>query len=406
MAKGLFGLVETGPDLLAETRSLGSIIAGSNGAPVHILFVHGIRTGDRGSSTTFRNSLCMSLKGIGGVDEPVRTELNHRLLQGAPNPGVTYMGEPVFPADDAWRGSAPFVDRYEYARAGGRSAIVVDEVNWWPLALPLRCMAVLAPEAELAGPDEDNLRLCAAVDRQGQPLSDEIHYPHLSKGELERLLRTRPKGGGAAWLNGRLKRSLVDWGLSDAVIALGPMRKHLHDAIDQAFAYAAGLHPEGGPPATFVVVAESLGSFIVFDAYGHGKAFVQKVLDRTACLYFFANQLGLLELGRLSQPDQTLELQRTGEAPSLSVHKVLKRWAAQAPRPHALDATPPRLRQIIAFSDPSDALTFRVPAIPDAKVVNVHDRNGFRLWPFFADPAAAQTGHGSNRRVLKLMLRQ
>ena len=65
----------------------------------------------------------------------------------------------------------------------------------------------------------------------------------------------------------------------------------------------------------------------------------------------------------------------------------------------------PAYKQIIAFSDPSDALTFRVPPIDGVTVVNVYDRNGIDLLHLGADPVAAHTGHSSNPHVLDLMLR-
>ena len=398
------GLVETGPDLLSQTTSLGAIIAASKDEPVHILFVHGIRAGDRGSSDTFRANLCARLKDICLGAEPVRVERAHRLDVG-PRPDLTYMGQTIWPNDAAWA-AGPFVDRYEYARKGGGAAIVVDEVNWWPLALPLRCLALLQPEAELAGPDVDDLRVCAAVNKAGQPLDDGIHYPFLAKARLDSLIATKPLGGGAALGNGFVKRALMDWGLSDAVIALGPMQKYLREAIDQAFGYAADRDMRAGRPARYVVVSESLGSFIVFDAYAQRKASVRAVLDDTAYVYFFANQLALLELGRLSRPGEATPLSPTAleatPAPALSLHGAMTEWGGRGRR--ELVVGRPAYKQIIAFSDPSDALTFRVPPIDGVTVVNVYDRNGIDLLHLGADPVAAHTGHSSNPHVLDLML--
>jgi len=394
------GVVETGPDRLADTTSLGAIIASSADAPVHILFVHGMRAGDRGASATFRAGLCARLKDICDVTRPPKAELNHRLSIG-PRPDLTWMGQPIWPTDAAWSGGGPFVDRYEYPRKGGGAPIVVDEINWWPLALPLRCLALLEPEAELAGPDAAGLRVCAAVDGQGNPLDPTIHYPFLSKADLARLIATRPKGGGAAAANGFVKRALMDWGLSDAVIALGPMRDYLHDTIDQAFAYAEG-GSGGAEPAKYVVVAESLGAFIVFDAYAHGKTAVRSVLDDTSYVYFFANQVALLELGRLGRPAGPAGVPSAATPAEPSLLGALADWGAH--RVLAAGAGLPATRQIIAFSDPSDALTFRVPPIPGVKVVNLYDRNGVDILHIAADPVAAHTGHAGNPQVLDVMV--
>ena len=393
------GLIETGPDALAQTASLGQIIAASSDEPVHILFVHGLRTGDRGASNTFRANLSARLADILAETAPSRTELTHRLDVG-PRPGLTYMDEVIWADDAAWA-MGPFVDRYEYERKSGGHAIIVDEVNWWPLALPLRCHALLAPEAYLAGADVPNLRLCAAVDSKGRPLNDGIHYPFLSKSDLDQRLAAKPLGGGAPLANGLIKRELVDWGLADAAIALGPMQKYLCKAMDAAFSHAAERDKRHKRPGTFVVVAESLGSFVVFDAYARGHGAVREVLDDTAYLYFFANQLALMELGRLSE----------GQSPTptagdpLSMHGALSAWAgggrSTRGRGMGLDC-----KQIIAFSDPADALTFRVPRVKGLTVVNVYDRNEVYLLRLGANPTTAHIGHSANPYVLDLMLKR
>jgi hypothetical protein len=242
-------------------------------------------------------------------------------------------------------------------------------------------------------------------------LNDDVHYPYLSKSALDALIQTKPPGGGAARANGFVKRALMDWGLSDAVIALGPIKRYLRATIDQAFSYAADRDKRHGRPVKFVVVSESLGSFIVFDAYAQRKKFVREVLDDAAYIYFFANQLALLELGRLSEASvQELPLHAAPGAPpaapqTLSLHGALTEWVSQGQRALAAGVHP-AYKQIIAFSDPSDALTFRVPPIEGVRVVNVYDRNGIDILHFGADPVAAHTGHSSNPHVLDLMLRR
>jgi len=399
------GLVETGPGALSQTISLGSIIAASPDEPVHILFVHGIRAGDRGASATFRANLSARLQDLLVSTEPDKVTLTHRLDVG-PSPGFTYMGEPVWPNEAAWSKGA-FVDRYEYARKSA-PPIIVDEVNWWPLALPLRCAALLKPEAYLAGADVADLRLCAALGPDGQRLNDDIHFPFLSKADFETLAQMKPPGGGAARVNGFVKRALMDWGLSDAVIALGPMQTYLQAAIGQAFSYAADRDKRQGRPVKFVVISESLGSFILFDAYAQQEPSVHDVLDATAYVYFFANQFGLLELGRLSHapPTAVSGAEALASEPSgRSLHHALTAWAGR-PQLQALVPGLPARKQIIAFSDPSDALTFRVPPIDGVTVVNVYDRNGVDFLHQAADPVAAHTGHSSNPHVLDLMLRR
>ena len=247
------GLIETGPDALAQTASLGQIIAASSDEPVHILFVHGLRTGDRGASNTFRANLSARLADILAETAPSRTELTHRLDVG-PRPRLTYMDEVIWADDAAWA-MGPFVDRYEYERKSGGHAIIVDEVNWWPLALPLRCHALLAPEAYLAGADVPNLRLCAAVDSKGRPLNDGIHYPFLSKSDLDQRLAAKPLGGGAPLADGEPRRvGSHDQGAQRGPRHLGGRPQHPRRRRHRAWAdakiplqsHGRGLQPRGG----------------------------------------------------------------------------------------------------------------------------------------------------------------
>ena len=396
------GVLETGPDRLSSTQSLGDIIAAAGAGAVHILFVHGIRTGDRGSSAAFRAGVGAHAPGVSRAPTMIG---NHRLPLG-PSPGITYMGAAIFETQADWEAGAPFVDRFIFERPDS-GPIVVDEVNWWPLALPLRLHALLEPEAALAGADAGHLKLAAGLDDHERPLEDGVHHAWLSKQRLDALLAHKPPLGGAATANGYVKRELMDWGLSDAVIALGPMKHYLHDAIDLAFGYAAAAAQARPTPTQFVVVAESLGSFIVFDAYAHAKSRVQELLDDTAFIYFFANQLALLELGRLHDPSPRAVSMLATTGQPLSLHQALTAWAAPKVRaPRQARPGAPDLKQIIAFSDPSDALTFRVPPIPNALVVNVCDRNGWDLFHRAADPIAAHTGHSRNPHVLDILFKR
>ena len=55
-------------------------------------------------------------------------------------------------------------------------------------------------------------------------------------------------------------------GSTDAVIALGPMRSLFRKTMDKAFNYAARYDGHDVAGQEFVVVSESLGSFVVMDA--------------------------------------------------------------------------------------------------------------------------------------------
>lgn len=81
----------------------------------------------------------------------------------------------------------------------------------------------------------------------------------------------------------------------------------------------------------------------------------------------------------------------------------LEAWASEDNESIEFVKPQKRLRQIIAFNDPSDALTFEVPEVPNAKVVNLYDRNSITwLWSF-ENPIAAHTGHSKNAAVLRTL---
>jgi len=90
---------------------------------------------------------------------------------------------------------------------------------------------------------------------------------------------------------------------------------------------------------------------------------------------------------------------------------LLKRWA-QSARITAKLAGEARPKQILAFSDPSDILTYRVPKLRDANgndialVVNLYDRNEWNWFGLFAVPTTAHLGHSRNPAVLREMFRR
>jgi hypothetical protein len=171
---------------------------------------------------------------------------------------------------------------------------------------------------------------------------------------------------------------------------------------------------EAVPPAEAHKQTQSCGRgialrFVVLDAFGNLFAdshVAQSVGERTADLYFFANQFALLELARLSGiscgPTGVVEVTGT---PTVSPLDLLKLWASSGARLETVG----RSKQVIAFSDPSDSLTFRVPKLRDAGgkdvaiVVNVYDHNEVRWLGLFANPTTAHTGHSRNKDVLDLI---
>ncbi|MGI9169196.1 MAG: hypothetical protein ACR2FH_03350 [Caulobacteraceae bacterium] len=383
------------PAALARTHSLGDVIDQTRDRPVHILFVHGMRADRAGLAGPFMEGLCRygPVCCPPGAAAPGAAARHFIDLKPWPR-RAEVMGRAVWPDEKQWMASMPFVDRYRFERPG-EPPVIVDEVNWWPLLMAFRCRILVAPESRLSGVDKAHLDLCRRW---------------LTSAEYDDALKGPGALGGGAWANAALKRELVNWGLADAVIALGPMRTLIRRTIDLAFAYAAAFDERGVGGQEFVVVCESLGSFVVLDAAGDLFADAPKareVVAATSDLYFFANQFALLELGRVrglddhAKPDLAAPAAATPPS-EVSHFAVLSRWALGPTLPRDLAASP-RPRQVIAFSDPSDALTYDVPPLPGAIVVNIHDRNEFDWFGLIADPTKAHSGHSRNPAVLKRM---
>lgn len=381
----------------ATLTPLGKVIESAH-APIHVIYVHGIRADGPGASKPFREAIC----------KRVADTCPNGMVKALPSIPLD-IGPPPKGADPVeWAAARPFLDRYVFERPD-KPAVVVDEVNWWPLLFPFKCRSLLAAEAaNLAGVDEAHLNLCA---RTNPP-----YHPWLSQGAVDALIAGKPVSGGGAKVNVDLKLQIMDWGFADAVVALGPMKAQIRTAMNDAFGQAAAFEKRGVEGQQFVIISESLGSFVVMDAYSEGarsagmgaaapeSASTLAVVGASSDLYFFANQFALLELGRaetLPPAPATSDGAASGVAGAATGHdgglvaSALRDWA----RSSAVQR-----RQIVSFSDPSDLLTWYVPSLSDAggrevPVMNVYVRN---VRPVFglADPAKAHTGHSGNSVVI------
>lgn len=405
-ASGAFAapVAEGGPDRSIETESLGDLLAraDADGRSTHVIFVHGMRAEGPGTSAAFRAALC---RHIGGrcPDRPDRVPLRLNEDEDDWPANAELRGRKMWRSKLEWDASQPFLDRYRFTRAG-KPDVLVDEVNWWPLLFSLKCRFLVLPETDLSGVDRKHVELCGKAEKP--------FYDWLSPLRVSDVLANRPRSGGGAWGNAFLKHQIMNWGLGDAVIALGPMRSLVRRSMNAAFAAAAPA-PGSEAEEELVIISESLGSFAVLDAFTVSGSPVQEALARSYHLYFLANQFALLELARIEQlPDDDGAgfLSDAAEAPP-SPLRALAAWGET--RARGLVDHP---KQVIAFSDPSDLLTYAVPDIcdPDVRtagecpirVVNVYVRNGLRFLGLVANPLRAHTRYSSNKAVLKAMFRR
>jgi hypothetical protein len=435
---------------LAGIQSIGDAVrladqSGAQPTGIQILYVHGINQVGSGDSAMLRASICRYLHAC-DVHDAGRIYAGGPFAIGAPVPQLAYMNVRIWTTADQWSASAPFIERYKIS-GGGHAPILVDELNWWPIVYPIKCRWLIARDAALTGPDDGQIKVCEAAPQGTQP--DTAHpgrflqYQWISNQQGDDLSRIHRR---ATFLNRDLKNGLMDWGFGDAVMALGDVQQLLTAGIRELLAAsltASGVDlqatqaTDSGPEVFFVT--HSLGSYLSITALDpdwlgpSGSALPQFAVSpeeksgvdyfsaHTAGFYFLANQVALLELASIAplppaddppQSDASTE-PATGpcpapgaQAPSSGTSRSasIEHWQAlrrQYLARHALASKGP---QIVAWSDPDDLLTWRVPCLSTVRVINLRVRNaGFKFPPFFAWPLGAHDNYAENRKVFRVI---
>jgi hypothetical protein len=322
----LSSLAQTAPaSSSTQTTSLGDSLHRGDGKQLHIFYLHGIGSEGPGDhdSLALRQGICNFVKDcliFAGERDGTEYADQDEFQLNAPPP-LKYLGQEVWKKDRSgdssreWNAAAPFVVHWKLARSSGLT-IYVDEINWWPLVFSLKCRQIVENDAALVGPSADKIKLCSRMQADKTEDGRFISYDWISAEDAPRLLALASRG---ALVNRKLKTGILDWGFSDAVLALGPLRTYLLDGIRQLILKSVAISPEGirGGPDTprddqeYVIVSHSLGSYLIFAALDIGPATLKtstvqnsgnafaEILKRTSLVYFFANQLRLLELASL-----------------------------------------------------------------------------------------------------------
>ncbi len=440
---------------LGSVGTIGQMMASHPQDDVHLILIHGIRTSDRTTWDGFRARICAHLPGQ-CISPTADGPITDRLMLWDHPPNAAYLGREIWPKDNpqAWVGSQPFVDHYRIKLINNRT-LTIDEINWWPMVFAFKCQFIVTEDTQLVGPAKDIIGYCAD--------NSQMHFPWFDGATKSRLLALRPISGGAPTVNRALKTGLLDWGISDAVLAEGSMKGMLREMVRCAFsnisafdsarfdtlapgraslpptdyacpkrgALAAVVGPD--PKGQYVIISHSLGAFIILDTFAaaataatdtaagaapsdecQAAAAANGVLGRPApddppedpaltgrtramCaimalsnrLYFLANQLSLMSLGRA----QGLWDFRGSADHAAPYSDALSLWAAAGAPGH-------QDRQIVAFSDPGDLLTFEVPCIRGARVVNVFSHNATDWFGLYESPATAHEGYLTSDPVL------
>lgn len=448
-------IIEDASGSLATLTSIGDALNAPDHHPVHILYVHGISQVGAGDSSPLRESICTRLKLCdvkdwknAGVEFPDRREF----ASGVNPPTLAYLGSPVWKNAEEWHAAAPFVVHWVVHLRGRSSPLVVDEINWWPLLLSLKCRHVMAPEAHLAGPYRDLLELCSNPTAQN-PDGTHRSYPWITPQDAAQLEAIKPQG---AWLNRSLKDRLVDWALADVLLATGQLDSILRDGIRQLMAKSAAFDPNQAASLSageadehydwkaqfdngktldqeFVGVTHSLGAYLFFNALKPDAdspeqsaqqtamavdedSAVRYIFQRTSLVYFLANQIQMFEITNLENapPPSAPVFQSNGldappalTAPAENFRALVNRWKQMQTdfqtALHPSDEAARKKVQVVAWSDPNDEITFRVPKIGEVDVVNLYVQNARRWFWFVESPGAAHTGYARNKEVLRVM---
>jgi hypothetical protein len=340
---------------------------------------------------------------------------------------------------------------------GHSAVLVLDEINWWPLVLSLKCGRVIAPEAHVSGPDRYLLQVCSTQSAQ-DPDGSGRFYPWIMPDQAAKLEKIKPRG---ALINRQLKAGLVDWGLSDVLMAVGPLGGILRDGVRQLMAKSAAFDPNAAGADSnaasgigkydwrsqlsrdnvldqeFIGVTHSLGSYLLFNTLNPEfsatsdenlspsdaarktaeENAIRYIFERTSLMYFFANQLEMLEITNLESPlsDSETAMKSRGLAPAPMVptspaanfRSLVNRWEGYQTNfqavLHPADGAAREKVQVVAWSDPSDVITYRVPKIGDVEVVNLYVKNATRWFGLIESPRKAHAGYAKNVDVLRVM---
>lgn len=404
--------------------SLADALRRAGNKQLHIFYVHGI--GSLGpndyDSWALRKAICSFVKdcttSAGELDEKPReyADQDEFSLTAQP-PTLEYLGERVWRNSEEWRAAAPYVVHWKLERSAPSAGqtIYVDEINWWPLVFSLKCRQIVRSDAELVGPSTDRIKVCSKLQHDPADPNRFISFDWIPTEEAPGLLNLVPRG---ALANRKLKNGVLDWGFSDAILALGPLRSYLLDGIRQLILKSVAISPSGTREVStnyradqeYVIVSHSLGSYLIFAALDINSALPKAtdaeeaanpfghILERTSLVYFFANQLRLLQLANLDG--------RSDDANNLANHLELwGRLRCDYLKSQAGSTATCSRPQIVALNDPSDLLTWTVPKLSSVDVNNVVVKNARHWLWLFESPTKAHDNYATNKNAIGHMLK-
>jgi hypothetical protein len=238
-------------------------------------------------------------------------------------------------------------------------------------------------------------------------LKQQLAYDNTgSPTDCSRDAECKPK---RALFNGKLKDRLLNDCLSDAMIYEGDSHPVMQQALVETLAYVLEQSEASGASGPLVVVAESLGSKMLFDALTamlepsappRLHALGQHAANRLALVFMAANQLPILGLAeqKIAMP---VGAARVAQMDALQRFLALRR-SQVTPRGQAFSKL-----AVVAFTDPNDLLSYRLLpsryAGPDVAVADVLVSNAPTWFGLLEDPFAAHLDYLRNKDVGSLI---
>jgi len=215
-----------------------------------------------------------------------------------------------------------------------------------------------------------------------------------------------------ARLNGQLKDGLLNDCLADALIYQGQshatIKQKMVDAISQVIEESqVQARNAGTSPGPLVLVSESLGSKLAFDALsdmlgpqasGRARAAGLRARERLAVVFMGANQIPILSLAEQNIAHRAPGFLPEDAPPTDSLQRFLRTMR-----------TPPLAGRefskmtLVAFTDPNDLLSYRLQASryagPSVEIADVLVSNASTYFGFLERPDTAHKGYRSNTDV-------
>jgi len=227
-----------------------------------------------------------------------------------------------------------------------------------------------------------------------------------------------------ASLNAALKDGLLNDCLSDAMIYQGASRPVIRQKMANAIAQVledsqTQARSADLTPGSFVLVSDSLGSKVSFDAIEQmlgpqapppQRSAGESALDRLALVFMQANQMPILGLAdQVIAQDKGRPVQPQPEADAML--RLLRVKATQpdaAARPNASRGTSVASKMaLVAFTDPNDLLSYRLLpsryAVPGIDVADVLVSNDWTYLGLLELPNTAHTDYRLNQDVTRLI---